>query len=165
MEFLENRPFSEIKAPRKSPEKWIFQSFAFYNAPSLHSAVGSRPAPYRGLLCPRGPERPKKSRKCLEGPPGPGTPKKAQKSLGTIRKVSESLFGVFREFFETFWGSRARRPRERFSRTFSAFRAPRARETSVRGGLVPNSADESPWSTMISLDLFGAEEPKSLVDA
>ena len=25
------------KAPRKSPEKWIFLSLAFYNAPSLHT--------------------------------------------------------------------------------------------------------------------------------
>ena len=28
----------KIKNPRKSPEKWTFLSFAFYNAPSLHTA-------------------------------------------------------------------------------------------------------------------------------
>ena len=38
VEFLENRLSPErIKAPRKSPEKWIFLSLAFYNAHSLHT--------------------------------------------------------------------------------------------------------------------------------
>ena len=38
MEFLENRPsWENLKTPRKSPEKWIFLSLAFYNAPSLHT--------------------------------------------------------------------------------------------------------------------------------
>ena len=34
VEFLENNP-------RKSPEKWIFLSLAFYNAPSLHTVKKS----------------------------------------------------------------------------------------------------------------------------
>ena len=63
--------------------------------------------------------------------------KKSQKSLGdspaSLRRVSgkclESVFGVFRDFLENFWGPGAGGPRDIFER---------ARETSVRGGLVPN---------------------------
>ena len=68
---------------------------------------------------PSGPEMPTKSRECLRDL------KKSQKSLGespaSLRRVSgkclESVFGVFRDFFETFWG----RGRETFSRLFRHF--------------------------------------------
>ena len=73
------------------------------------------------------------------GPPGPKclTPKSLKKVSGTVWQVSgrclESVFGVFRDFLETFW---VPGPGDIFE-TFWAFRARRAQETSVRGGLVP----------------------------
>ena len=94
----------------------------------LHPTVANQPAPYKGLSGPLGP----KCRKSLEnvsGASGPGTPKGVQKVSGTIRKDSFDSFRrlsgdipALRNIFET----------------FSAFRARRARETSVRGGLVRN---------------------------
>ena len=84
--------------------------------------------PARPLQRPPGPEMPKKSRKCLLGPPA-RDPKKSRKSLGdspgSLGRVSgkclESVFGVFRDFLETFLGSRGRSPRETFSRLFRHF--------------------------------------------
>ena len=76
--------------------------------------------------------------------PGAGTPKSLKKVSGTVREVSgespESVGRVFLECSGTFWrlfgvpGPEA--PGDIFE-TLSAFRARRARETSVRGGLVP----------------------------
>ena len=85
-------------------------------------------------LGPFGPEMPKKSRTCL--------PKSLQKVSGSLQRVSgkcwKSLFGLFLRLFADHSGFRGRRPRETydFFRHFSAL-ARRARETSVRGGLVP----------------------------
>ena len=57
-------------------------------------------------LGPSGPETPKKSEKCLPGPPAPGPPQESGKSL-------EKVFsGPFRDFFQTL---------ETFSRFFSDF--------------------------------------------
>ena len=92
--------------------------------------------PLQRSLAPSGPEMPKKSRKCLENVSRglrPRTPHKvSKKSRGqsgkspeSLRRVSgkclESVFGVFRDFLETFWGSRGLRPRETFSRLFRHF--------------------------------------------
>ena len=97
--------------------------------------------PLQRSLGPFGPEMPKKSRKCLPGPPGPRkVSKKSRESPESLRKV---LKESFRTVPETFWrlfgvpGPEA--PGDIFE-TFLASRARRARETSVRGGLVPNSS-------------------------
>ena len=48
VEFLENRRSWEKQKPhRKSPEKWTFLSFAFYNAPSLHTVEKKTGERYR----------------------------------------------------------------------------------------------------------------------
>ena len=86
---------------------------------------------------------PKKSLENVSRGSWPRDPKKSRKSLGdspgSLRRVSgkclESVFGVFWDFLETFWGPGARGP-GRYFRDFLGFRARRARETSVRGGLV-----------------------------
>ena len=102
--------------------------------------LANQPAPYRGLAGPSGP----KCRKSLENVSRglwPRNPEKSPKVLGTVWQVSgespESVKRVFldcsRDFLETFRGSRAGGPGRHF-RDFSAFRARRARETSVRGG-------------------------------
>ena len=76
------------------------------------------------------------------GASGPGTPKSLQKVSGTAWEVSgkcrKSLFGLFPRLFGDISGFRGQRPQETFFETLSAFRARRARKTSVRGGLVPN---------------------------
>ena len=69
-----------------------------------------------------------------------------KKVSGTVREVSgespESVWRVFldcpRDFLETFWGPGAGGPGRHFW-DFLGFRARRARETSVRGGLVPKN--------------------------
>ena len=67
------------------------------------------------------------------------SPKSLRNSLG---ESPESVGRVFsdcsRDFLETFRGSGAGGPRRHFPNLFSALRARRARETSVRGGLVRN---------------------------
>ena len=84
--------------------------------------------------------------KMSPGAGGPGTPKSLKKVSGTVREVSgespESVWRVFLECSGTFWtllgvpGPEA--PGDIFE-TLWAFRARRARETSVRGGLVPKA--------------------------
>ena len=88
----------------------------------------------------------KKVSKMSPGASGPGTPKSLKKVSGTVREVSgesrESVWRVFLEYSGTFWrlfgvpGPEA--PGDIFE-TFSASRARRARETSVRGGLAPKA--------------------------
>ena len=103
--------------------------------------VGNQPAPYRGLSGPSGP----KCRKSLENvSEAPGPRKVSKKSREQSEKTLSTLFGDSPETSqtvpETFWrlfgvpGPEA--PGDIFE-TFLAFRARRARETSVRGGLVP----------------------------
>ena len=79
---------------------------------------------------------------------GPRTPKSLQKGLGdspgSLWRVSgkclESFFLECSGTFSDFLGVRGpEAPGDIFSETFSAFRGRRARETSVRGGLVPKS--------------------------
>ena len=80
--------------------------------------------------------------KIFPGASGPGNPEKSPKSLGnspkSLQRVSKESF---RTVPETFWrlfgvpGTEA--PGDIFE-TYSAFRARRARETSVRGGRVRN---------------------------
>ena len=87
--------------------------------------------PFTGVSGPSGPEIPKKSQKSLPGPPGPECPKSLEKSRKVSKKSRKSLFcdtflrhfDSFRDFldtpgreargdfFETFWGFRARRAR------------------------------------------------------
>ena len=115
------------------------------------STVGNQPAPYRGLSGPPG-RNAKKVSKMSPRAPGPETPKSLKKVSGTVRQVSgespESVWRVLLDCSGTFWrlfgapGPEA--PGDIFE-TFSAFRARRARETSVRGGLVPKST-VSVWS-------------------
>ena len=113
------------------------------------STIWEPARPLQRSLGPFRPEIPKKSRKCLPGPPAP-EPRKVSKifkslgnNLGSLPRVSgkcrKSLFGLFARLFGDFSGFPGRRPRETFYETFSAFRARRARETSVRGGLVHKS--------------------------
>ena len=89
------------------------------------------------------------SRKCLPGPPAPGPQKVSKKSRGQSGRSPESLRKVSGECFWsvpwTFWrlfgvpGPKKSGPGDIFE-TLSAFRALwRARETSVRGGLVPKA--------------------------
>ena len=78
------------------------------------------------------------------GASGPGTPKSLQKVSGTVRKTLSALSGDFpdcsRDFLET------------FSRLSWHCRARRARETSVRGGLVRNlSGPLSRLNALLSL--------------
>ena len=79
------------------------------------------------------------SRKCLPGPPAPEPRKVSKKSRAQSEKTISTLSGVLsdcsRDLLETFRGSGAGGPGDIFE-TFSAFRA---RETSVRGGLVRKS--------------------------
>ena len=99
--------------------------------------TGNQPAPYR----PSAPEMPKKSRKMSPGASGLGPPTKSPKSPEEVQKHPPNTFwtlsGDFpdgpRNFLETFSGRLAGGIFE----TFSAFRARRARETPLRGGLVP----------------------------
>ena len=114
------------------------------NLRDVHFMLGNQPAPYRGLSRPPGP----KCRKSLENvsrglrPRGP--PKSLQNSPGTLQKKHSPLSGdspetcrtVPETFLRLFGGPGPEAPRDIFE-TFSAFRARRARETSVRGGLVP----------------------------
>ena len=95
--------------------------------------------PLQRSFGPSGPEMQKESRKCLPGPPAPEPQKVSKKSRGQSRKSPESLrlqsvWRVFLEcsgtFLETFWGAGAPAPGDIFE-TLSAFRARRARETSV----------------------------------
>ena len=75
----------------------------------------------------------------------PRNPEPSPKILGNSPKrrfqhfpeTLQSLFALFPRLFLGFSGFR--RPRDTFSGLFSAFRARRARETSVRGGLVRKS--------------------------
>ena len=87
---------------------------------------------------------PKKSRKCLESVSGPGTPKSLQNVPQHTKKKTLSrhfpetlrrLAGVCPRLFQDFWGFQRQRLRETFSRLF---RPGGPRETTVRGGLVPN---------------------------
>ena len=81
--------------------------------------------PLQGSFGPSGPEMAKKSRK-MSG--GAGDPQKSRKSLGdspgSLRRVSgnclESVFGVFRDFLETFWGPGATGPGRHFRDFFWA---------------------------------------------
>ena len=63
--------------------------------------------PLQRSLGPSGPEIPKKSRKCLPGPPAPGPQKVSKKSRGQSGKSPESLRKVSGECFwtvpGTFW--------------------------------------------------------------
>ena len=107
------------------------------------------------------PRNAKRVSKMSPGAPGPETPKSLKKVSGTVRQVSgespESVWRVFLECSGTFWrlfgapGPEA--PGDIFE-TFSAFRARRARETSVRGGLVPKSRL---WLSCFFF--FGPDEP------
>ena len=113
------------------------------NSCRCRPSFGNQPHPLQRSPGPSWPETPKKSPKCLPGPPAPTPPKdskKSRESPASLRRVSgkclESIFGVFRDFLETFWGLGPEAPRDIFE-TFSAFRARTARETSVRCGLVP----------------------------
>ena len=79
--------------------------------------------PLQRSLVPSGPEMPKKSRKCLPGPPGPGPQKNFQKVLEHTKKHSPDTFRRLRRFPRLsprlcgdFLGSQGRRPRETFSR-------------------------------------------------
>ena len=91
---------------------------------------------------------PKKSRKCLENVSRGLRPRNPEKSSKSLRNSPTRLFQHFPEtlrrpprlfprVFGDFSGFRGRRPRETFSRLFRHFG--RARETPVRGGLVPKT--------------------------
>ena len=77
--------------------------------------VRTSPPPYRGL---EGPEMPKKSRKCLPGPPAPEPRKVSKKSREQSKKSPESVERVFsdcsRDFLETFRRSGAGGPGRHF---------------------------------------------------
>ena len=87
--------------------------------------------------------------KMSSGGSGFGTPKSFQKVLGTDRKhssvtfrrLSEDFPDCPRDFLETCRGSGAGAPGPPgdIFQIFLAFRAQRARETPVRGGLAPNN--------------------------
>ena len=76
------------------------------------------------------------------GASGPETPKVSKKCLGQSDKSPESVFGVPRGLFGDLLGPRAGGPRRHF-RDFFGISGPEGRETSVRGGLVPNSLGKS----------------------
>ena len=75
-------------------------------------------------LGPSRPEIPKKSEKSLPGPPAPGSQKVWKKSRKSPEQTFSRLFETFSrllgtprpeapgDFFQTFWGFRARRARE-----------------------------------------------------
>ena len=84
--------------------------------------------PLQRSLRPSGPKMPKKSRKCLPGPPAPGPQKVSKKSRNTPKTLSrhfpETLRRLARLSQRLFWdflGSRGRGPRETFSRLFWHF--------------------------------------------
>ena len=113
----------------------------------MPTCFGNQPAPYRGLSGPPGPKSQSRLENVSRGL-RPRDPQKSQKSLGdrpgSLRRVSgkclESVFGLSPGLLETFW---APAPGDIFE-TFLGFRARRARETSVRGGLVPNTCYHDP---------------------
>ena len=84
--------------------------------------------------------------KMSPGASGPGTPKSVQKVPEHFKNTLQALSGdspetcrtVPETFLRLFGVSGPGAPGDIFE-TFSAFQARRARETSVRGGLVPNS--------------------------
>ena len=105
--------------------------------------------PLQGSLRHFGPEMLKESRKCLPGPPAPEPGKVSKKSWGqsehTLLILSGDSMQTSWTVPETFWrlfgvlGPEA--PGDIF-KTLSGFRARNARETPVRGGLVPNFHEE-----------------------
>ena len=96
-------------------------------------------------LEPFGPEMSKKSRRRR-----PRNPEKSPESLGNTPKrlfrhfpeTIQRLPRVFPRLFGVVGVLRQEAPRDIFE-IFSAFRARRARETSVRGGLVPNAGEKT----------------------
>ena len=96
--------------------------------PKLGWTNGSGWEPARPLqrsLGPSGLEMPKKSRKCLPGPPAPGPQKVSKKSRGqsgkspeSLGKVSGECFWSIPDFLETFWGPGAGGPGRHFRDLF-----------------------------------------------
>ena len=69
-------------------------------------------------LGPSGPEIPKKSEKSLPEPPAARPQKVSKKSRTDIFETFSRLFGLFRDFFQTFWGLTAAAPGRLFSDFF-----------------------------------------------
>ena len=87
----------------------------------------------------------KTSRKCLPGPPAPGPQTVSKKSQNTPKTLSRHFPETLRRLpalsprlFRDFLGVPGPEAPGDIFETFLGFRARRARETSVRGGLVPN---------------------------
>ena len=66
---------------------------------------------------------PKKSEKSLLGPLAPGSQKVSKKSRTDIFEIFSRLFGLFRDFFQTFWGPQGGGPGKLFS-DFLSFLGP-----------------------------------------
>ena len=79
------------------------------------------------------PLRPRNPKKVCKKSPGPRVPKSLEKVPNRHFRDFSRLFGLFREFFQTFWGPKAGGPGRLFS-DFLGFRAWRARETPVARG-------------------------------
>ena len=112
--------------PAPSPAIFWVSSFLYsafyYTPPPLEAKIptdtlNTFPAPVLRIsrelqesLGPSGPEIPKKSGKSLPGPPAPGPQKVWKKSRTDIFETFSRLFGLFRDFFQTFWGPGAGGP-------------------------------------------------------
>ena len=100
--------------------------------------VANPPASSGSLSGPPGPKS-QKSLKRVSRASGPGVPKSLEKvskeSRTDIFETFSRLFGLFRDFFQTFWGPGPPVPGDSFQ-TFWGFRARRAQETPVARGRV-----------------------------
>ena len=70
---------------------------------------------------------------------GNNTPKQSGKSPKSLLKVSKESFGTLHKTLWRLFGVPGPEAPGDISKTFSAFQARRARETSVKGGLVRNN--------------------------
>ena len=133
-------------------------------AAAATTTIANQPAHYRGLLGPSGP----KCRKSLETRGlRPRNPEKSPKSLGnspeSLRRVSKESFRTVPETFCRLFGVPGPEAPGDIFETFSAFRARRARETSVRGGLVRKTTTTK-IALQVSEDAMGGVEKKRGVE-
>ena len=79
------------------------------------SNFANPPTSYRSLSGPPGPKSPKSLKKSLPGPPALGSQKVWKKSRKSPEQTFSRLFGLFRDFFQTFGDPRAGGPGRLFS--------------------------------------------------
>ena len=117
-----------------------------------HMLETSAPCPLQRSLRRFGTQMPRKSRKCLPGPPAPKPPKSLQKVWGAVRKASVDTFRrlsrallprLSLRLLGDSSGFRGQRPLKTFSRLFRHF-GPEAPERPLQGaGRIPNMWHDS----------------------